>query len=134
MANEVLGQIRCLDCGGVANVMQSLRRGVHLYARCPDCGIDQKTGVKPQTRWYYRTQWNGEPPPMPSNVQAGGEFMPDLPGEPEPKPEIEPDDFELSDDGGFDVEVGVNAGSSKLRMLGFGMISAVSLAVMWRFI
>ena len=66
--NEVLGSIPC-DCGRNADVMQTKRAGKHLYSRCADCGLDQRTGAKVQTRLWLETEWrNGVKPPRPSNV------------------------------------------------------------------
>ena len=135
MTNEVLGHIRCTECDGLANVMQATRRGAHLYVRCaesPSCGMLQPTGIRPQTRWFYQTQWIDGPPPRPGNVAEGGEFVPDLPGEPErvaegvpkpiedyqPEPEIE-DEPERS-------------GGGVVRWVGLALVSAVSIAALWR--
>jgi hypothetical protein len=49
---EVLGEVRCVEpgCGGVEYVYRSKRKGRHLYGRCANCGINQKTGKAAQER------------------------------------------------------------------------------------
>lgn len=49
---EVLGEVRCIEpgCGGVEYVYRSKRKGHHLYGRCVNCGINQKTGKAAQER------------------------------------------------------------------------------------
>ncbi|WP_027331080.1 hypothetical protein [Marinimicrobium agarilyticum] len=110
MANEVIGHWRC-DAGGQADVMQTKRRGHHLYTNCACCGLDQRTGAKRQTQlWNEAKFFAGAKLEKPSNVQyltedgtEGGdqpqptqterepEGEPDFdPGEPEPETEPEP--------------------------------------------
>lgn len=48
--NPLLGEVQCQDCGGPEYVYQSKRRGNYLYGRCPECGINQKTGKAAQAR------------------------------------------------------------------------------------
>lgn len=45
-----LGEIRCPDCGGVAQVKRTKRRGNHYQSNCDECGIDQKVGPATQKR------------------------------------------------------------------------------------
>lgn len=49
---ELLGEVACLEpgCGGVEYVYRSKRKGRHLYGRCSNCGINQKTGKNVQDR------------------------------------------------------------------------------------
>ena len=99
MANDVLGRRRtpCPDCGQCAEVMQAKRKGAHLYTRC-GCGLEQKTGPGFQLKVWRDTDWSGEPPTPPSNIEgkigqatdqpAAGGDLPDFdPTEPEPKKE-----------------------------------------------
>lgn len=71
MANEVLGRRRtpCPDCGKCAEVMQAKRKGAHLYTRCV-CGLEQKTGAEFQLKVWQDTDWSGEPPTPPSNIEG----------------------------------------------------------------
>ena len=68
--NPALGIIACRDCDGVATVHQTSRgAGRFLYTRCTDCGPDQRTGAKVQTRLWHGTQWEaGQPDIKPPNV------------------------------------------------------------------
>ncbi len=93
MANDELGRIKC-DCGKVASVYQAKRKGAHLYSRCPDCGLDQRTGKRVQERLYWLTDWNGgKPPTKPEGVgESRPEWLDDQSKpEPESKPKPEPE-------------------------------------------
>ena len=69
MANEVLGYCPCPSCDGEVEVMQAKRQGKHLYSRCRDgCGLDQRTGKKPQQWLWDNTSWIDGPPVPPENV------------------------------------------------------------------
>lgn len=90
MANEILGYMPCAEegCEEQAAIMQALRKGAHLYTRCPECGLDQRSGRQRQLNIWRAAKWKGEPPTPPSNIEA---FL--VTGEkPKPKPRaIEPD-------------------------------------------
>ena len=82
MANDELGRIKC-NCGKTASVYQAKRKGAHLYSRCPDCGLDQRTGARVQNRLYWETDFNGGgKPPRPEGVS---ESPPEKVTETEPK-------------------------------------------------
>ncbi len=73
--NPVLGTIACIECEDQATVHAAKRgSGRFLYTRCPNCGTDQKTGAKFQTRIFNGTQWRGEVITPPNLIeQAQGE-------------------------------------------------------------
>ena len=69
--NPVLGYAQC-GCGKEMQVMQSTRRGDHLYSRCDDCGLDQRTGQRVQQWLWANTKWlNGPPEKPPVNIDPG---------------------------------------------------------------
>lgn len=86
MANDELGRIAC-DCGKVASVYQAKRKGAHLYSRCPNCGLDQRTGKRVQEKLYWLTDWNeGRKPPMPEGVtETKPDWLTEKKTEPQPK-------------------------------------------------
>ncbi|AYM04226.1 hypothetical protein D8911_14580 (plasmid) [Levilactobacillus brevis] len=90
MANEIIGYMPCTGagCDQRAAIMQATRKGAHLYTRCTDCGLDQRTGKRVQLAIWRAATWKGEPPTPPANIE--GELVA---GEkPKPKPTaIEPD-------------------------------------------
>ena len=88
--NPVLGTTRC-ECGESATVHRTTRgAGRFLYTRCTDCGTDQRTGAKVQTRLWSCTDWaNGQPDVPPPNLLELGEKK--LKPEPETEPETEAD-------------------------------------------
>lgn len=47
---EVIGEIAC-DCGRVAYVEQTKRKGDFVQVRCSACGVDQRVGKTLQARW-----------------------------------------------------------------------------------
>ncbi|MAY02912.1 MAG: hypothetical protein CMQ38_08055 [Gammaproteobacteria bacterium] len=49
--------------------MQARRKGAHLYSRCDDCGLDQRTGARVQEYYWQNTQWKNGPPVIPSNIE-----------------------------------------------------------------
>jgi hypothetical protein len=66
--NEVLGYFKCGDCGDRATVHKVKRgKGRFLYKRC-ECGCDQRTGAKVQTKLFNGTEWLGEAPEPPPNL------------------------------------------------------------------
>jgi len=67
MANDVLGYAPC-ECGKKKQVMQAKRKGDHLYTRCDDCGLDQRTGGRVQQKIWNSTEWINGPPKKPENV------------------------------------------------------------------
>lgn len=67
MANDVLGYAPC-GCGKKKQVMQAKRKGDHLYSRCDDCGLDQRTGARVQQKLWDSAEWIDEPPTPPENV------------------------------------------------------------------
>lgn len=95
--NDVLGYIKCDDCGERGAVHQAKRgKGRYLYKRC-GCGCDQRNGKAVQTALYYGTDWIVEPiPPRPTNVDENtrqpakepiAQAQPKLADEPIDKPE-----------------------------------------------
>lgn len=92
--NEVLGHIDCETCGCPSSVMQARRKGAHLYTRCDNCGLDQRTGAAVQNRLFYRSEWIDRPPVIPENAgeppAATEEVAPVLDSEPEPATDQEP--------------------------------------------
>lgn len=89
MANEVIGHWRC-DAGGQANVMQTKRRGHHLYTNCDCCGLDQRTGAARQTKLWNESQFfAGVTVKKPANVTEQTEYVTD--SATEHKPESEPE-------------------------------------------
>ncbi len=81
MANEILGRVDCFTCGERSAVMQTKRKGAHLYTRCSSCGLDQRTGAKVQQKIWNEAEWLGLPPTPPENV------IPNKPIESQPKAE-----------------------------------------------
>ncbi len=68
MSNEIIGTWQC-GGGGTADVMQTKRRGKHLYTNCACCGLNQGTGAAFQTRlWNESTFKPGATVIKPSNV------------------------------------------------------------------
>ena len=47
---EVIGELAC-DCGRVAYVEQTKRKGDFVQVRCSACGVDQRVGKALQARW-----------------------------------------------------------------------------------
>ncbi len=47
---EVIGELAC-ECGRVAYVEQTKRKGNFLQVRCSHCRVDQRTGKTVQERW-----------------------------------------------------------------------------------
>tara|TARA_R110001632_G_scaffold50409_4_gene126057 strand:- start:76221 stop:76691 length:471 start_codon:yes stop_codon:yes gene_type:complete len=47
---EVIGELAC-DCGRVAYVEQTKRKGDFVQVRCSACGVDQRVGKTLQARW-----------------------------------------------------------------------------------
>ena len=47
---EVIGELAC-ECGRVAYVEQTKRKGDFVQVRCSHCGVDQRTGKTIQARW-----------------------------------------------------------------------------------
>ncbi|MBE0507793.1 MAG: hypothetical protein IBX50_13965 [Marinospirillum sp.] len=98
--NPVLGVCECPECGGQASVMQSKRRGRHLYTNCSSCGLDQRTGAEVQNRLWHGTEWKTGVDPMhhrPSSVVDGWKPKPQAEPQPsvapaEPMPDWSPDD------------------------------------------
>lgn len=100
MAREnrpVLGSISCTGCGGDATVHQTARGAARfLYTRCADCGADQRTGGRVQTRLWFGTDWREglQPDVSPPNLI---DESPDLvtgkaaQEEPKNKPKNEPE-------------------------------------------
>ncbi|MFC6631669.1 hypothetical protein [Microbulbifer taiwanensis] len=72
MSNEILGYMPCPEtgCSQQAAVMQAKRKGAHLYTRCPDCGIDQRTGKARQLNIWRATTWKVDPPTPPANIEG----------------------------------------------------------------
>ena len=63
--------------------MQARRKGAHLYTRCDDCGIDQRTGAAVQNRLFYGADWVDGAPPIPVNAgEPPGDAVADDLGEP----------------------------------------------------
>lgn len=123
MANQELGRIKCQECGGIAGVYQAKRKGNHLYTRCGECGVDQKTGKAFQGRLWKQTEWNpGLQPIKPDNVtesetEAETETVTDFdPTETEPETDAEP-----SKTGGAGLKVA-------LGVLGVGGLLAAIIA------
>lgn len=47
---QVIGELAC-DCGRVAYVEQTKRKGDFVQVRCSACGVDQRVGKTLQARW-----------------------------------------------------------------------------------
>lgn len=101
MAKEnrpVLGAISCTGCGGAATVHQTARgAGRYLYTRCNDCGVDQRTGARVQTRLWFGADWREglKPDVCPPNLIDDGQDGDRE--EPENEPENEPERADLDE-------------------------------------
>ncbi|MBQ0721018.1 MAG: hypothetical protein KBT88_03535 [Gammaproteobacteria bacterium] len=102
--NPELGEILCKDCDEMATVHQTARgAGRYLYTRCANCGPDQRTGAKVQTRLWFTTQWKGgEPDIKPPNVEDSNKKEPE--SEPE-NADFEPEN-ESDENGGEPSKTG----------------------------
>jgi hypothetical protein len=72
VSNEILGYAPCAEsgCEQQAAILQARRKGAHLYTRCPDCGIDQRTGKQRQLNIWRAAAWKGEPPTPPTCIEG----------------------------------------------------------------
>lgn len=50
MAGEVLGQIQCDACGGLAGI-KKISNSELLYLHCKKCGCDRRSGAQVQAKW-----------------------------------------------------------------------------------
>lgn len=102
MANEVIGSWQC-DAGGSADVMQTKRRGHHLYTNCKCCGVDQRTGAQRQTKlWNEAKFFPGVTVKKPANVTEQTEHI-GSPG-PEALGPVEPDQAKPEPETGGDFD------------------------------
>lgn len=97
MARETIGYCACPICEKRAQVMQTARKGEHLYSRCDDCGLNQAAGDKLNLFYWDNTEWLGEPPKPPACIKRALDNRMLTENKPKPESEIKPDgtaDFE----------------------------------------
>lgn len=89
-ANPILvGRMACPSCESRIPVYINARG--YFYTRCIECGTDQRNGKAVQTHVYLNTDWTGEPPAPPRNVDPDAAHRVAEPENPGPEPETVPE-------------------------------------------
>lgn len=89
-ANPVqVGRMDCVGCGSRIPVYINARG--YFYTKCMECGTDQRNGKTVQTHIYLNTDWTGDPPAPPRNVDPDAAHRVPEPETPAPEPETVPE-------------------------------------------